>query len=175
MPSKVWYHFVNNFRENANNSFSKSNYLCFSNYLFCEYFYVHLKLEGNKRRELFIMTVSHRKLISPQSFNPLFFKIPKSDRFCCDFVSFMLIYLLMKLFYRWKYWGYMAPVQYLLRGIFIFYRNYPFQLYVIELPPGRGVAHLSRGCQVWFCVYLVLVDLKMKASHYTVSVQLNFR
>lgn len=165
MLSKIWYHFVNNLSENANNRFSKRTIYSMNTFMFIW----NLK----EIRELFIMTVSHIESSFLQ--NPLFFKIPNSDRFCCDFVSFMLIYLLMKLFCRWKYWGYMAPVQYLHRGIFIFYRNYPFQFYVIELPPVKRIARLSRGGQVWFCVYLVLVDLKMKASHYTVSVQLNFR
>lgn len=51
----------------------------------------------------------------------------------------------------------------------IFHRSYPSELYATELPPGRGIAHLSNSCQVWFCVCLVLVELNTKETHYTVS------
>lgn len=108
--------------------------------------------------------------------NPLFSKIANSDRLCHDFESFMLISLLLEIFGRWKCPGlHSLPYSIYSGQYLIFHRSYPLELYVIELPPGRGIAHISSSCQVWFCVCLVLVELNTKETHNTVLLQLNFR
>jgi len=67
----------------------------------------------------------------------------------------MLIYVLLELFCRWKCSGVHDLLYSIYSGAYlIFDRRYALGLYVIELPPGRGIAHWSNSCQVSFCVCL---------------------
>lgn len=70
------------------------------NYLFCEYLYIHVKIEGNELSEIFIRIVSYFKSSFPH--NPLFSKISNSDKLRCDCVSFTLICLLLKIIMQVK-------------------------------------------------------------------------
>lgn len=94
--------------------------------------------------------------------NPLFSKVSNLDTVLWILLSSAHHW---KLLCRWK-----AEVTwplYLLKGIFIFHRNYPFESYVIEFSPGRGLhtwieiakfesvylLNLKRGSLTTLCQY----------------------
>lgn len=165
--SMIWPHSVSNFSETTGTLFARKP--------FSMWITSWPSVPWRKqRKERFIMISPYLKYWFPH--NPLLPEILNSEIIGCDCEIFMLIYLLLELFCRWKWSGLDDLLYRIYSGeFFFFHRSYPLELCVFELPPGRGISHLSNSCQVGFCACLELVDLNARETHHTVRVQLNFR